>query len=175
MSSPPLFAKRVFGTAMLPPSCRSRVSNVPAMPQAQCLIARRRVSRGVAAVELAVVLPVLILLTLATTDFGRVIHGFIAVANAARCGAEYGAMHKFTPYTFESWQSQVREAVRQEMAGVSGFNAAELQIDIATVTDEDGLFRAKVAVSYPFRMIVNWPGLPGATMLNHFVEMRQIR
>ena len=131
--------------------------------------------RGVVAVELAIVLPVLLLLALACTDFGRVVHGFITVANAARCGAEYGSMHKFTAHTRESWESQVRDSVRIEMEGLSDFEAADLQIGVTTTSDDDGLFRARVAVAYPFRMVVNWPGLPAVTMLTHIVEMRQIR
>jgi Flp pilus assembly protein TadG len=136
---------------------------------------RFRARRGLAAVELAIVLPLLLLLALACTDFGRVIHGFITVGNAARCGAEYGSMHKFTPHTRESWESQVRDAVRNEIQGLSDFDPADLQIGITTTDDEAGLFRARVAVSYPFRMVVNWPGLPVMTMLRHNVEMRQIR
>jgi Flp pilus assembly protein TadG len=40
--------------------------------------------------ELAVVLPVLILLAIGVMDYGRVYFTSIAVANAARAGAEYG-------------------------------------------------------------------------------------
>jgi Flp pilus assembly protein TadG len=124
---------------------------------------------------MAVVLPVLLLLALACTDFGRIVHGFIAVANAARCGAEYGSMHKFTPYTQSSWEAQVRQVVNDEMVGLAGFDTDELQVNITTTTDEDELFRASVNVAYPFRMVVNWPGLPATTTLRHTVQMRQIR
>jgi Flp pilus assembly protein TadG len=131
--------------------------------------------RGMATVEMAIVLPVLLLLALACADFGRVVHGFVTVANAARCGAEYGSMHKFTAFTESSWQTQVRQAVRDEMEGLAGFEPAELQVKVTTTTDEDDLFRASVEVVYPFRMVVNWPALPAATTLRHTVLMRQIR
>jgi Flp pilus assembly protein TadG len=124
---------------------------------------------------MAVVLPVLLLLALACTDFGRIVHGFITVANAARCGAEYGSMHKFTPYTRSSWEAQVRQVVDDEMVGLAGFDSDELQVSITTTADEDDLFRASVHVAYPFRMVVNWPGLPETTTLRHAVQMRQIR
>jgi Flp pilus assembly protein TadG len=149
---------------------RTRCGSLPR--RRDCRVAR---PRGVATVEMAVVLPLLLLLALACADFGRVVHGFIVVANAARCGAEYGSMHKFTPFTRSSWESQVRQAVRDEMAGLSGFTADELQVEVATATDDDDLFQVSVRIAYPFRMVVNWPGLPQTTILRHAVLRRQIR
>jgi Flp pilus assembly protein TadG len=49
-----------------------------------------RSEHGGAMVELAVVLPVLILIAIGVMDYGRVFFTSIAVANAARAGAEYG-------------------------------------------------------------------------------------
>ena len=57
---------------------------------------------GAAAVELAVVLPVLLLLALGCVDLGRAAALNIALSNAARVGAEYGATHRFTSYTLAS-------------------------------------------------------------------------
>ncbi len=51
----------------------------------------RRSEAGTAMVELAVVLPVLILLAIGVMDYGRVFFTSIAVSNAARAGAEWGA------------------------------------------------------------------------------------
>ena len=50
-----------------------------------------RSSRGGAAVELAVVFPVLLLLIVGAIDYGRMYFTSVTVANAARAGAEYGA------------------------------------------------------------------------------------
>ena len=46
---------------------------------------------GGAALEFAVALPVLILILIGAADFGRVYYMSLAVSNAARAGAEYGA------------------------------------------------------------------------------------
>jgi Flp pilus assembly pilin Flp len=51
----------------------------------------RREERGAAAVELAVVLPVLILMAIGAVEFGRVYFTAIRVANAATAGAQFGA------------------------------------------------------------------------------------
>ena len=46
--------------------------------------------RGGAALELAIALPLLIIVCIGVMDFGRVFFTSVAVANAARAGAEYG-------------------------------------------------------------------------------------
>ncbi len=51
----------------------------------------RKSERGGALIELAVVLPVLILVAIGVMDYGRVFYTSIAVSNAARAGAEWGS------------------------------------------------------------------------------------
>jgi Flp pilus assembly protein TadG len=46
---------------------------------------RRR--RGAAAAELAMILPLMLILVLGCVDFGRFAYSYIAVTNAARAGA----------------------------------------------------------------------------------------
>jgi Flp pilus assembly protein TadG len=46
--------------------------------------------KGGAAVELAVVFPVLLLLLIGVVDYGRVFYTSVTVSNAARAGAEWG-------------------------------------------------------------------------------------
>ncbi len=48
-------------------------------------------AKGGAAVEMAVVFPVLVLLVIGVVDYGRVFYTSVTVANAARAGAEFGA------------------------------------------------------------------------------------
>jgi hypothetical protein len=104
-----------------------------------------------------------------------VFHAYQVVSNAARCGAEYGSMHSFTSYTQASWQAQVHAAATAEMQNLPGYSAANCQADCSTTTDSDGMFQVTVNVSYPFAMIVAWPGLPSTVQLKHQVVMRQIR
>ncbi len=49
--------------------------------------------RGQALVELALLLPVLILLAMGTLDVGRVFQGYLDLANATREGAAYAALN----------------------------------------------------------------------------------
>jgi Flp pilus assembly protein TadG len=50
---------------------------------------RLRSRRGIAALEFALVVPVLILLILATVDYGRAIAQSMRLSNAVRAGAQY--------------------------------------------------------------------------------------
>lgn len=50
-----------------------------------------RSTRGGAALELAVIFPVLLLLLIGVIDYGRAFFTSVIVANAARAGAEWGA------------------------------------------------------------------------------------
>jgi Flp pilus assembly protein TadG len=52
---------------------------------------RRNSDAGGALVELALVLPVLVLVFVGTVDFGRVFHTSQTLVNAARAGVQYGA------------------------------------------------------------------------------------
>ena len=48
-------------------------------------------ARGASIVELAVALPVIVLLVIGAADFARVFYMAIELQNAARAGAQYGA------------------------------------------------------------------------------------
>ncbi|MBI3464451.1 MAG: pilus assembly protein [Planctomycetes bacterium] len=130
---------------------------------------------GTAATELALILPLLMLILFACTDLGRFAYTYIALSNAARAGAEYGATHQFTTYTFPFWESQVREAVLQEMKTTPGFDAAKLSVTVDAVDETNQSVRVDVQASYPFDTITGWPGIPAVMTLRWQVSMRQFR
>lgn len=131
--------------------------------------------RGVAATEFAIVLPVLLLLVIACTDFGRMGHVYVAISNAARVGAEYGATHQFTDHTRDAWEDNIRAAVIEEIQQILDFDEDNLQIDLATSTDSGGSTRVQVYAMYRFETVVDWPGLPHELELQRSISMRQIR
>ena len=55
--------------------------------------AKREKSRGQSLVELAIILPVLLLLVMSALDMGRAFFGWVVLNNAARVGANYAALH----------------------------------------------------------------------------------
>jgi len=50
--------------------------------------------RGQALVELALVLPLLVILIMGTMEFGRIFHSYLLIANASREGARAGVINK---------------------------------------------------------------------------------
>src|SRR5438034_6510408 len=89
---------------------------------------RRSGRPAVAAVELAILLPVLVLIVLGCIDFGRFAYNYIAVTNAARAGAAYGMMNNYTSSTLSNWTGNnnanpttgITQAARHEMTNQAG-------------------------------------------------------
>jgi hypothetical protein len=70
---------------------------------------------GQALVELALILPVLALILLGIVDFGRVFYTYGALANAAREGARYCALH---PADTEGTRTRVRDELEARVSPV---------------------------------------------------------
>jgi Flp pilus assembly protein TadG len=135
----------------------------------------RPVRRGVAATELALVLPLLTIIVLGCVDFGRFAYTYIAVTNAARAGAAFGCMNTYTSTTLGLWQAGVRQAAVDEMTGQTGFTPGQLAVTIATTAEANDLWRVQVTAAYPFATLVTWPGLPSTVTLRRTVVLRAIR
>lgn len=130
---------------------------------------------GAAATEFAVALPILMLLALACADFGRVMHHYQIVSNAARTGAEAGAMRKVTSFTRTAWEADVREAVLEELANLPDFNEASLDYELTTTVDANDLTTVQLEIVYPFESAVAWPLLPQIIELRTLSKIRQFR
>ncbi len=141
-------------------------------------ICRRR--RGAAAVELAMILPVLMTIVLGCVDFGRFAYNYIAVTNAARAGAAYGIMNNYSPTTLAAWKAGIGQAARDEMEQQTGYSSSNLVVTVPNpVADANNFRSVKVTASYPFTTIVNWNWpllrIPSSFDLARGVEMRLVR
>lgn len=140
---------------------------------------RRRRRRGAAAVEFALVLPLMMTLLLGTVDFGRFAYTHIAVTNAARAGAAFGSMNPYSTATQSNWQAQVVQAARDEMFQQTGYVPGNLAVTVTPVAEAGGLWRVGVQATYPFQTLIQWPGLPGGSgapiTLQRTVVLRAIR
>jgi Flp pilus assembly protein TadG len=141
---------------------------------AKCGADRNR-RRGAAATELALTLPLLLLLAFGCVELGRAVSMYTIVCCAASAGAEYGATHGYTSYTYSSWQDQVTQQVQNAVQGNPSFNSNQLSVVVNTTAETGGFNLATVTANYQFSTITQWPGLPHEFTITHTVGMRRYR
>jgi Flp pilus assembly protein TadG len=151
---------------------------------------RARVARrGAAAVELAIIMPLFLLLILGCIDFGRFAYTFISVTNAARAGAGAGMMGDYpnpdpaTNTGLTNWQMSICNAVANELGMDDDFipagsgdangyiNSQGLYVQAILFSEAGGLWRAQVTARHPFA----WWGIPGDARPQQTVVFRAIR
>ncbi len=138
-------------------------------------MSQRQTRHGVSVVELAIVLPILVTLALGCVDFGRFAYYHIAVTNAARAGAGFGAMHPYTTTTQANWEAAIATRATNEMAGVQGYDSSKLTIVTTPTIEGSNLRRVRVHVTYTFDTYITWPFLPNSSDLTTAAEMRIVR
>lgn len=122
-------------------------------------VPRRRAS---ATVELAVLLPFLMFMFVVTIDYCRVFYFSIILANCARNGAVYGS----DPYTAANMSAPYNSV---EVAALA--DATDLSPQ-PTVQTTYGSNYVEVSVSYPFKTLTSYPGIPAQIDLKRTVRMQ---
>jgi Flp pilus assembly protein TadG len=126
--------------------------------------AARGPRRGTAAVELAVLLPFLAFLFVLGLDFARVFYFSITLANCARNGAYYGSQDT----THATDTAGIQAAALADASNLTPSPA----VSSTTATDADGNPCVQVTVTYTFRSITHFPGVPVSFTLSRTVQMR---
>ena len=131
-----------------------------------------RSERGQSLVELALVLPLLILLLAGVADLGRAFFSYIQITNAAREGAR--AASRLSCYRLDTTQQaayadRVRQAIQDEVDGAI-VDPGDLIIAVSPAISPDPGYRCPnagekivVTVSYPYITI-----LSGASRIGNF-------
>jgi Flp pilus assembly protein TadG len=133
--------------------------------------ARASSRRGVAAVELAILLPLLALLFVITIDFARVFYYQLTLENCARNGAVFGS-------NLRSYQEMgcvnYNNIIDATLADGSSLNPPldSSQITVTSGTGSDGNPDVTVTISYPFTTITQFPGFGNALTLKASTSMR---
>ncbi len=83
--------------------------------------------RGQAMVEFALVIPVIVLFTVAVMDLARAIYAYGVISNAARDGAHYGALDSKNTSVIES----------KTKAKTSGLEADRISVGIQCMVNDD--------------------------------------
>ncbi len=126
--------------------------------------ARRRRS-GVAAVELAVLLPFLGFLAVITTDFARIFYYAVTVTNCARNGAVYASD------SVQAAQSPYTSVQQAALADASNISPAP-NVTATYTTSGNGTNYVDCSVTYTFQTFSNFPGVPNNVNLVRTVRMQ---
>ena len=133
---------------------------------------------GQSLVELALVLPMLLLLLVGVVEIGRYAYLDILVSNAARAGAQYGSQS----LTTAADASGIQSAAQND--GLASFNVTPTQLcGCDSKTGDLGgcptgsvcahpLVYVQVTVSGTFSSLFSYPGLPASMALTSTVTMR---
>jgi Flp pilus assembly protein TadG len=119
-----------------------------------------------AAVELAVVLPLLALFFFIAVDYSRIFYSYSIVSNCARNGAFYACDPM---YAQDSPYQSVQEAALADAGDLSPTPT----VTSAEGKDADGHAYVEVSVSYPFKTVTNYLGLGGTIQVERTVRMRK--
>jgi Flp pilus assembly protein TadG len=157
------------GTADLPrsryrqgiPYSPNQLGDVTMLRRSSNKVGRPR--RAAAAVEFALILPLLCFIFIAVVDFGRVFYYSIAVNNCARNGALYGSADQ---------AHALDTAGIKTAAQIDGFNMSLSQLNVTSQTDSTtSPTYVEVTVTYPFTTITQYPGIVSPLTLSRTVRM----
>lgn len=133
--------------------------------------------RGAAAAELALLLPTILILVLGCVDFGRFAVTYIAVTNAARAGAGFGAANPPTSHTLSLWRQKVTQAALDEIGGLGTPVLSQSSPPILNPAPPNPLSndQVQVTVQMQFNTIIPWPGVPSSTTVTQVVLLPLIQ
>jgi Flp pilus assembly protein TadG len=135
-------------------------------------IARQRRQRGASAAELALLLPLLLVMLLGAVDFCRLFYAYTTITNAARNGALWAA-DPLANGTVTPSQSPYATVQAAALADANGLNPALTTSNITSSTGSDGGGNATVTVNvqYNFSLFTSYLGFSSVN-LQRSVTMR---
>jgi Flp pilus assembly protein TadG len=127
-------------------------------------IRRGRLDRGAAAVEMAIVMPLLIAMIIGIIDFSRIFNAELQLSQAAREGVRMAALG------FPEATAQARaQAAAPNPAWGAALPLGNVTVSPTCVATPGPTDTAAVVVNYPFQGIM-WP--PGGMVLSQRAVMR---
>jgi Flp pilus assembly protein TadG len=123
----------------------------------------RRKRRGAAAVELALLLPLLCFLFVIAVDYARIFYFSMTVTNCARSGGIYGSQN---PNTAND-QSGIVAACNMDAGNL---DAQQMTVTSSTDSATSPTY-VIVTVTYPFSTITNFPGITYTTDISRTIRV----
>jgi hypothetical protein len=129
---------------------------------------------GAVALEFAIVLPMMLLVLIGILEFGRMGALGIRLAQAARAGAEYGALHPPDDFTLSDWARMCELRAREVLADQPGIDLSRLEVQ-STFTSASPLSRSEVRIRHPFSLLLGWNFAPGNLVLQKTAVIPVVR
>ncbi len=137
-------------------------------------------NRGTASVEMALMVPLLVIVALGAVDLGKIFYDVVSVTGAARAGLSYGSLDegksqdytKITEYaTADAYN--VANGISLEVGQVCKCNDGS-EIDCETGSCSEGASRlySKVSASKTFETSLPYPGIPSSFEITRESYMR---
>jgi Flp pilus assembly protein TadG len=121
---------------------------------------------GAAAVEFAILCPILCFLFVIAIDWGRVFYYSMAITNCARGGAIYGS------------QDPAKANDTSGIATAAKVDANNIDVSLVNVSSVTDSATAPtyvdVTVTYPFSTISNFPGVGQTTTISRTIRMKVV-
>jgi Flp pilus assembly protein TadG len=121
--------------------------------------------KAAAAVELAVLLPLIMFLFVIAVDFARVFYYCQVIEGCARRGALYASDPKAPAANL---YSGVQDAALADAASLN----PQPTVASTTGTDQAGNGYVSVTVTWKFRTVTGFPGVPSNVTIGRTVQMR---
>jgi Flp pilus assembly protein TadG len=139
----------------------------------------RRSEPGTALVELAIVLPLLVLFAIGAAEFGRLYFAAITVANAARAGAQFGAQNAVSSSNFAGMTAAAQNEAG-DIGTISNFPSRFCRCpdgSVPSCTGSCGSYGTpqvfvKDSVAKTINLILRYPGLPSSVTISRAAIFR---
>ncbi len=134
------------------------------------MILRSKITRGQSLVELALIIPLLLLIVFGAIDLARAYHAQVTITNASREGARYAMRVNSLAGTSAGKLASIVQRTVDE-AGASGITIVAGNV---TVNCNGGVYAApctsgtaiRVSVTYQFNLLMSAFFIPGFTLRN---------
>ncbi len=139
-----------------------------------------RSDSGAAMVEMAVITPLLVVMTLGVGDFGRVLYTAITLSHAARAGAAYGAQGN----GYAGDAAGIQQSAEQDAQNITPIIVTSQRVcectggaTVSCTTSSCGSYGApkafvEVTAARTFQTLVAYPFLPNTVALSRTARIR---
>lgn len=137
--------------------------------------------RAVLLIEMAFVLPVLVIVLVLAIDISRFLIVTMALNNAANQGAVAGSNHALNLTSQSAWNSQIQNAISNSMAQYSWFDDSRLSVTIPTPLSANGMIDAngfrsiEVHITYQADYVIPWQGYSSPGLVTLKLRTDQVR